>query len=1028
MRLTRRGVAPIGLSFDRVGTSIDASFNPIPVLVGTHLVDTTLRGALMVGLGRDALVGIVTSEAIALSERIIKSMTNARLMLMAASVLVAGLLTPGAGVMAYSVTQQENAAPQRSPGQTDHQPAPAAEFAQDPPRPAAPKPAMDQGPLTIQVQVVDPRGGHLSGADIAVVFVYSRGSGTLEMVTELSKSNAEGRARLEVAREHPGAMLSHAVVWAYQPGHAIATTSVGPRPVLLAKIASPLVIPLTLDQSAKWTITVLGPEDRPIAGLRLAPTLLSHTVGRTPHLSTVPDALLEALAVTTDAKGVATLTCLTETMKPLAIQLAGPGVAPHTLRLDAPKGTNIDFRLARQGRVVGVVRTASGPPLAGVPVEVWVRGWGTFRAALRVPHRETPDALLRFDQVPVKTGPQGAFQTPPTLLNGSTYRVSIRQDGFVPFVSDWVTLDGERATISPIRLQPLQKLSGQIKDRQSRAVAGARVFLTAGGPSAATDAEGRFTLASIIPGKTVVLAEKAGFRLQGWLVDSSSQAEVGSLTLVRASEALGEIMKPLADPITPNESRALADRLLEPYLHEAPEKENDRARLAAILALSEFDVDRALDLFQNSNFRDEDFYNQNIRGSLAARLAGKDPARAEAMIEAIPDLLARATALPIVAKALPASERRRKQVLLDRATTLLRDHLQRANPGSRLLLIAEIAEQWLDMSERDRARVVIQEGKTIFGPLNDAGRSYHTMFPGQLARLEPGQVMEWLQKLPSYVSRDAEVALVAAQLATDHPADAERIYNLREGVGDQHYSHTDTMRLCRRLARVDPARARRVAASLGIPGARACAWAFVALGMAEKGNADAALALDHAIREIDELRESGPGPEQVWIVSGVRLMYPTNPAAVILPVVERVAPDRLAEVFWRAVALHPGLEIDRDYLLQTSCIGFECILLSRYDRAVAAALFEPMDSYLNSIARRKGPHIEFASSHIVAKACLDPVAAVAFLESLTPPQDFSPATPAIEARFTLAEVLGLPPEKRWLRLWHSMGAWIPLDD
>ena len=44
------------------------------------------------------------------------------------------------------------------------------------------------------------------------------------------------------------------------------------------------------------------------------------------------------------------------------------------------------------------------------------------------------------------------------------------------------------------------------------------------------------------------------------------------------------------------------------------------------------------------------------------------------------------------------------------------------------------------------------------------------------------------------------------------------------------------------------------------------------------------------------------------IVGGVRLMYPTNPAVVILPVVERIAPDRLAEVFWRAVALHPRLE------------------------------------------------------------------------------------------------------------------------
>ena len=35
-------------------------------------------------------------------------------------------------------------------------------------------------------------------------------------------------------------------------------------------------------------------------------------------------------------------------------------------------------------------------------------------------------------------------------------------------------------------------------------------------------------------------------------------------------------------------------------------------------------------------------------------------------------------------------------------------------------------------------------------------------------------------------------------------------------------------------------------------------------------------------------------------------MYPTKSAAVILPVVERIAPDRLAEFFWRAVAFIPG--------------------------------------------------------------------------------------------------------------------------
>ena len=176
--------------------------------------------------------------------------------------------------------------------------------------------------------------------------------------------------------------------------------------------------------------------------------------------------------------------------------------------------------------------------------------------------------IVRLDQTPLKTGPQGAFQTPPTLLNGSTYRVSIRKDGFVPFISDWVTLNGERTAIPDIRLKPLQKLTGQINDRQGHAIAGARAFLPAGGPATATDAQGRFVLTGINPGKTIVLVEKAGFRLQGWLVDPSSQAELGSLTLVRASEAPDPVMKPLADPI-PNRRNREPWRIgcSEPYLH-----------------------------------------------------------------------------------------------------------------------------------------------------------------------------------------------------------------------------------------------------------------------------------------------------------------------------------------------------------------------------------------------------------------------------------------------------------------------------
>ena len=114
-RATSRAVDPAGRRPDDsvlrpIPSSRDAESAPIPVLLGTRLVDATLRGALKAGMGSGALVGIVSAEAVALVEGIIKSMTNAKLMLVMAAVLIAGLVTAGAGVMGYSAIRQEKPA------------------------------------------------------------------------------------------------------------------------------------------------------------------------------------------------------------------------------------------------------------------------------------------------------------------------------------------------------------------------------------------------------------------------------------------------------------------------------------------------------------------------------------------------------------------------------------------------------------------------------------------------------------------------------------------------------------------------------------------------------------------------------------------------------------------------------------------------------------------------------------------------------------------------------------------------------
>ena len=184
-------------------------------------------------------------------------------------------------------------------------------------------------------------------------------------------------------------------------------------------------------------------------------------------------------------------------------------------------------------------------------------------------------------------------------------------------------------------------------------------------------------------------------------------------------------------------------------------------------------------------------------------------------------------------------------------------------------------------------------------------------------------------------------------------------------------------------------------------------------------------AFDRSLEAIDRILESGPGPEPATNLDGLEVLYPTNPAAVILPLVEQVAPERLGEFFWRAVALHDRVDVEQEDALQRSGIGVECILLSHYNRQVAALLFEPMNAFIASVLSQKPQANELTSSVILAKACLDPKAAVDLLEPLPVAQDNLPSN---EARMRLAHAFSVSSEERWKVLWRSMRAQLPLED
>ncbi len=877
--------------------------------------------------------------------------------------------------------------------------------------------------------MVDSRGNPLPVIDVGVTIRYVRGSEPAKTVFERTKSNGQGQARLEVARYRPIGLAMDAYVWAYEPGRAAAATVVN-----LRVRTPPPPVRLTLEEPAKWTITVRDADDRPLAGLRITPYTL-RPAGRRSFWLTVPDEWVDRLTTTTDAEGTAAPTCLPPNMQLLAIRVAGPGVAPHALPISASPGTGA-LKLGRPGRLAGIVRAATGQPLAHVPVEVWVRESGAVPESI-ANRPITPTEPLRFEPPSLKTGPQGAFQTPPTLLNGSAYRVCIRHDGYLPFLSDWVTLDGERTTVPPIRLEPYRTLRGKITDRQG--LRGRRRQGLPGGPwSRGGDRCRRPVLVGWRQaredrpsgGKSRIPAPGLAGRTVGNSRDGFTDLGAHG-RIPRAghqAHGRGDAAREVASP---------GGRATGALLRDEKNQQNDHMKLAGIAALGAFDPDRALDLLQSGEFQKDNHY-AHAQAEIAAKLAEKDSARATTLVEAIPDSRAKVDYLVDVAKALPASERDRKNALLEQAANAIKDlepYRQLHGP------LPAIAGQWLDLGERDRARLLLQKAKTSYDSVRSESAGTLPEFLMQLARLEPDQAVERLRKLPD-LNKDTtwpplydSAAAVAVGLAIDHPAEAERALNLWNRSGIQILTNHYVMQLCYRLARADPTCARRVAMAQRGPAERALAWAYVALGLAETEKTGAAEAVDHAIEEIDRLRESA-GPEPIQRIGGVLSMYPTNPAALILPVVERAVPDRLDDVFWRAVALHPRLEADEESDLQHSYLGFECIVLARYDRAVAAALFTPMDAYLRSLAELKDRRNAFASSHLVAKGCIDPRAASALLDSLTPPGPFDPplgdydssSNPAHSARITLAKALGQSPEKRWRYLWSRMRTQLPLDD
>ena len=339
-----------------------------------------------------------------------------------------------------------------------------------------------------------------------------------------------GAFRLEVTRQPPPGIGPRRLIWAYHPGRTLALQVAD-----LTGNGAINPVRLTLARPFTRTLTILGDDDRPLAGVRLAPVLYSIN-DRSGYFT--PDDQIERLTVVTGADGVATLAYLPAAIDPNTVRVTAPGLVPHDLPLlHRPGSDRFTLKLGRPARLTGSVFHDSGQPAANVPVEVRVQNM--------LYDRSNPDgnrlvgnlsSPIRFDSGPIRTQSDGSFQTPPQLMTGSTYRVVINPETGPPASSDLLLSRTETTTVPPFRLRQVRKLVGRVEDREGKPVAGARVFLPSGEPSTTTNAQGRFVLEGILPDRTYLLVRAEGFRFQGWPAIPARQAEERKHILSRTNE------------------------------------------------------------------------------------------------------------------------------------------------------------------------------------------------------------------------------------------------------------------------------------------------------------------------------------------------------------------------------------------------------------------------------------------------------------------------------------------------------------
>ena len=584
--------------------------------------------------------------------------------------------------------------------------------------------------------------------------------------------------------------------------------------------------------------------------------------------------------------------------------------------------------------VAGRVIEPSGAPLADVSIQISF--W-----------EKRPNLINHPDQakIEVRSGPDGSFQTLKELeQKPGVVRAEINAPGFFPTSTAWIPATSDVVTLPDLTLKRqkgLRVVSGRVADREGKSLVGVSVSQSGDGPrwtSTRSDADGQFRLDGVLDGPALVLAEANGFRPGGAVVGVRPGAV--EIRLARVTEPPIATLKTLSPLMSRAEERALARELLEPLLPMAQSGTLGAYNGSIIPALARVDPARVLEMIENRVIG---------AGSLALMQVAlgqfeDDPTLAIAAIEDDSDPGSRAACWLALEDFRPSLDRARREDFLGRALT---DARKATSPDAKIQLLGQIADRWLGLGSIDRARPILLEAQAIAsaGPRETWSHTAEEMGEVLAAIDLPAAIALFQRRGKTNVSATdsstiaAHKGQAALRLATIDPAGAERLI---EPSSPSFYGRPRiVLELSRRMAKSDLPRARRILEMVddqSSPGLSVSS-ALIPFGLGRIAGELAGSDPEAARKLLDEafarLRTSA-----VEGRTGQRQESIANLMADLLPIVERIEPDRLAERIWlivgsRAPTPSAAQSPRADNVEATFALA---MLVSRYDRAIAGAI------------------------------------------------------------------------------------------